>query len=264
MLENTEYKTSRPNLTTLLPQALSLEHSKQANLGFDKAFVAASYVEFDLDAFNIIEGDKGEYINIKNTQMVGQKISILLPDFKAPVFLEVETAQNLITTFDIVTYTGTVSKQKNSRFVLSVSAQEGIIATINIGKYVYNILPLKDTNKHVVSKIFKSQIPRNTKNDVFASAALEKAVASQHNSVRSSNGNGLVKVLFYAASDVTSPYSKVSNIVAEMNAILAASQVSANNRIATTDVVQVYNISRCLFSASGITNGKCSRGLFQY
>ncbi len=216
---------------------MSEKHRKQATFGFGQALVAANYIEVNLDALNIIKGSKGKYLNIKNTQMTGQKIALQLPGFSKAVILEVKTALNLINKIDIVTYTGTVFEQKNSRFVLSVSAEEGLVGTINIGKHVYNIAPTDDFSRHIVAKTNKSMIPRNPANDVVESAAFEKVIQSKQSMTKSTNSNGLVKALFYVASDVSSPYSTILNTVAEMNTILANSQVNSNNRISITDIV---------------------------
>lgn len=74
-------------------------------------------------------------------------------------------------------------------------------------------------------------IPRNLTKDYLEDESFNKLLNSKQSFVKIGNGNGLVKVLFYHTSDISSPYSTALNTVAEMNTILANSQVTSNNRI---------------------------------
>lgn len=221
----------RPDFIQLKSESLTKLHHNQAKLGFGQALVSANYAKIDLDALNIIKGSKGKYINIKNTQMAGQQVSLRLPGFKNAVVLDVAAALNLSHEIDIVTYTGTVQDHKDSRFVISVSELEGIIGTINIDKHVYNILPAKRSGKYLIVKSDKSMIPRNQSKDYLESKSFDKLVKSKQSILKSGNANGLVKVLFYHTSDLSYPYTTAVNTYAEMNTILGYSSVSINNRL---------------------------------
>ncbi len=209
---------------------MSEDHRRQASLGHDKALIQASYIRLNLKGLNIIRGDKGKYYTIDNTQMSGQQISLKLPNINKPVLLYVDNVQNLIEGEDIVTYTGHVADNSNDFFTLYFS-DNVVMVKINYVKYIYIIRPLEGSaNKHSVAQLEKRLMVKDTGEDVRVS---NEKRATKNYVEKSANGSGIVKVLFYAASDVIWPSFYVSTIVAEMKAALTRSKVESNNKISS-------------------------------
>ena len=223
---------------------MSKKHQRQASLGNDKALIKASYIKLNLKGLNTIKGDKGKYYTIDNTQMSGQQISLKLPNINQPVLLNVENVQNLIEGEDVVTYTGYVSADSNDFFTLSIS-NDGVMAKINYGKYIYIIKPLIGlANKHSVAQLEKSLMVKDTGEDVRVSN-IKKA---KNNYVeKTANGSGNVKVLFYTSNGVWYSSLYVSTIVSEMNAALTRSGVSSNNYISSAGLISINSsfIGQC-------------------
>ncbi len=229
----------RPDLVNLKSQAMSQEHRKQASLGHTEALVQANYIRLNLNGLNIIKGDGGKFYSADNTQMSGHQISMKLPNINKPVLLNVESVQNLIKGEDVVTYTGYVANRKNDFFTLSVS-DDGVMAKINYGKYIYIITPLHGQSsqerlpKHSIAQLEKRLMVKDTSDDVVL--ADEKSTQSKNYVEKSSGGSGHVSVLFYFAGDVWYQSLYTSTIVSEMNAALSRSGVSSNNYISSAGI----------------------------
>jgi len=229
---NYQALSKRPDLVTLSKQPVTQVHQRQANLGQLTAMVSAKYINFDLDALNIIKGNKGKFYNVENTQMSGQEIALRLPNVNQPVVLQVEAVQNLVE--GVVTYTGYRPADANDFFTLSVS-DEGVMAKINYGKYIYVIKPtISRDSKHTVSQLDKTLMVKDNRNDVVED---EKASKFKNFVEKSSTGSGHVEILFYYASDVYWPSLYVSSIVSEMNAALTRSGVSSSNYISSVGLL---------------------------
>ena len=226
--------SKHPDFVKLLPEKVSQQHMKQASLGQSEALVALHYIDINLNGLNIIKGEKGQFLNIKNTQMSGQQISIQLPNISKPVLLNVKNVQNLIKGEEVVTYTGHVGDGLYDFFILSMSA-DGVMAKINYGKYIYIIQPLKNSSqKHSVAQLEKRLIFKGNANDVIDEKEINKVINHVNNS---GSGSGRVDILFYYASDVWWPSLFVSGIVSEMNAALDRSGVSSSNYISSVGLI---------------------------
>jgi len=220
----------RPDFINLSPQQLSQEHQRQASLGHADALVAASYINFNYQALNIIKGNNDKFYNVNNADMSGHDISLRLPNINTPVLLTVENVQNLIKDEDVITYTGYVAGDTGNFFTLSVS-DEGVMAKINYGKYIYIITPLEGhSHKHSVAQLEKSLMIKDTGQDVITGEESTKAINFVE---KSSSGSGHVEILFYYASDVYWPSLFVSSLISEMNNALSRSGISAQNYISS-------------------------------
>ncbi len=233
MLSAANYQAldKRPDFVNLSPQPIIQNHLRQANLGQDAALVSANYINFDLNALNIVKGNKGRFHNIKNTEMSGQEISLRLPNVEKPVLLYVDNVQNLVK--GVVTYTGYRIGQVNDFFILSI-ADEGVMAKINYGKYIYIIKPIKSKSvKHTIAQLDKTLIIKDIRDDVAKAVNQKKLSAVTE---KSNNGSGHVKVLFYFENGVWNQSLYVSLIVSEMNAALSRSGVPTSNTISSAGI----------------------------
>ena len=240
---------NRPLFINPSSQILTNDHIRQASNGQKNALIASRYIDFDLNALNIIEGEKGKFVNVKNTQMVGQDIVIQLPEKNSRLLLHVKTVENLIRGHDVTTYSGSVDDNPESYFTLSIG-EEGILGQINHGKYLYLITPLKGkTVKHAISQFNKSLLQKPDADDTMLVADSGKLLKSSNKT-----SSGRVDVLFYYASDVYWPSIYASAIVSNMNAALQRSGVNPSNYIKSVGLKAVN------------TNfyGKCNYQIIEY
>ena len=259
MLNAANYQAldNRPDFVNLSPQPLSEIHRRQANLGQGVATVSASYIHFNLNALNTIKGDKGKFYNIKNTQMSGQEIALRFPNIDKPVLLYVDNVQNLVE--GVITYTGYRVEDSNDFFTLSVS-DDGVMAKINYGKYIYVIKPIKSRgSKHTIVQLEKSLMVKGNIEDIVGENKLSKTKSYVE---KSSSGSGHVEILFYYASDVYWPSLYVSGIVSEMNAALSRSGVASSNYISSVGLIPTGTDFNGLCNSSIIDLMANSQGAF--
>ncbi len=234
------------NFLTLLPDKVTNKHKKIASLGFSDDYVTSSYVKFNLDGLNIItDNEKNKFITVKNIQMTGQSIALRLPDFENDVLLQVDSAQHNIKRLNMVTYSGIVGKDKHSHFILTISDNEGVVGKISLGQYLYVISPVDNSkNLHTIVKLNKALIPRisdefKDKEKSISSTVVNRDTPKDNNKYYYNYGH--VSILFYVASDVTSPNSLVSGVISEMNTAFFNSGVYFHSVYNSSDSPVVLN-----------------------
>ena len=232
---NFNTRSYRPDFIKISPQKLSNEHRASFEKKYDQAFVNAVYININNLGLKFIKGDNGKFYNTNNKNVTGQNFSIRLPGTNKLIELHVETVQNLILDEDISTYTGYLSDDTSSKFVLSIS-DDIVLGNISYGKYKYIVTPIKIKDfsvKHVIVQIDGTYMQKDDSKDFVESIANQTSNVVEKSS---SDGTGNVDVLFYAASNIFWPSYHASNIVAYTNGVLSDSGVSSNNFISSVGV----------------------------
>lgn len=203
------------------------------------AVLYSKQVQLQKDAFSQLNmTDRPLLTATKNKVLVGQFVDLPLIGKKQSARLYVEQVQMLIEGRNLITYSGSVEGDAESRFVVSVE-DDMIFGEIRLDGLVYKLHTTADKKPiQIMSLIDPKLMPKDTSNDVSDPSANQ---AEEIPTDKSSSSNGNVRVLFLYASNVSNPHAKIANLIADFNQIKAASGVPSNRYMSSAGTQMVSN-----------------------
>lgn len=204
---------------------------EQGRLSFNSAELGAWEVQVDTAALRSVHGPSSTSHRQLPSPAVGQGIPFDLP-YRGQVWLD--TARLSDTRKGIVTMSGKVRGYDDSEFRLTTDPKGTLLGRVRIGVNLWLLRPVDES--HVLRWLDMERMEIVPDEPVELKQPLAKKTRQ---SVVKTGGNGRVDVLFLHGTDVSSPGSIASAMVADLNDSLSNSGLTSNYEFVVADVQSI-------------------------